>query len=105
MRSCGDAMGKPGLALVFVAVCLILVPSVFKAAGDTLGLVDETGGVDPFQAKPDPAEDSSSAGNQDDSTTNGDDATGDQSGDGSESDNDDSPGDSSNNNSNDGPSS
>jgi len=105
MDSCMDAVGKPlskPIALLFVAACLAFAPCVFKAAGDTLGLVDdEAGGVDPFQAKPDAAGDDSSASNQDDSTTNGDDTSGDQSDDGSASDNDDSSGDPSNDNSND----
>ena len=100
MDNCRDAVGKP-VNMLFVAACLIFAPSVFKAAGDTLGLVDEAGGVDPFQAKPDAAGDDSSASNQDDSTTNGDDTSGDQSDDGSASDNDDSSGDPSNDNSND----
>lgn len=101
MDSCRDAVGKTGIDLLFIAACLAFAPTVFKAAGNTLGLVDETGGVDPFQAKPDAAGDDSSASNQDDSTTNGDDTSGDQSDDGSASDNDDSSGDSSNDNSND----
>lgn len=100
MDSCKGAVGKP-INMLFVAACLIFAPSVFKAAGDTLGLVDETGGVDPFQAKSDAAGDDSSASNQDDSTTNGDDISGDQSDDSSASDNDDSSGDPSNDNSND----
>jgi hypothetical protein len=104
MDSCRDAVGKPlskPIALLFVAACLAFAPTVFKMEGDTLGLVDKSGGVDPFQAKPDAAGDDSSASNQDDSTTNGDDTSGDQSDDGSASDNDDSSGDPSNDNSND----
>jgi len=103
--SCMDAVGKPfgtPIAKLFVAACLVFAPTVFKMEGDTLGLVDKSGGVDPFQVKPDATEDESSATSPDDSsTTSGDDSSGDQSDDDSASDNDDSSGDTSNDNSND----
>jgi hypothetical protein len=106
MDSCRDAVGKQlstPTALLFVAACLAFAPTVFKMEGDTLGLVDKSGGVDPFQVKPDATEDESSATSPDDSsTTSGDDSSGDQSDDDSASDNDDSSGDTSNDNSNDG---
>lgn len=103
MDRCMKAVSVYPIDMLFVAACLVFAPTVFKMEGDTLGLVDKSGGVDPFQVKPDATEDESSATSPDDSsTTSGDDSSGDQSDDDSASDNDDSSGDTSNDNSNDG---
>jgi hypothetical protein len=103
MDRCMKAVSVYPIDMLFVAACLAFAPTVFKMEGDTLGLVDKSGGVDPFQVRPDVTEDESSATSPDDSsTTSGDDTSGDQSDDDSASDNDDSSGDTSNDNSNDG---
>lgn len=102
MDRCMKAVTAYPIDMLFAAACLAFAPTVFKMEGDTLGLVDKSGGVDPFQAKPDATGDESSASPDDDSTTSGDDSSGDQSSDSLVSDNDDSSGDSSNDNSDDG---
>jgi len=81
MDSCGDAVGKTGIAIVFVAACLIFAPTVFKSIGGTLYLNDDVvPGVDPLKSDSGDVDstsgdDSSSTDRLNDDSTSGDDSS------------------------------